>query len=235
MGERLAKRFKVNVFLENNIRSMALAELWVGQGRGLDNFVCIGIRTGIGAGVIVQRRVLHGKNNLAGEIGDWLCPAAPVQGCAGASGPGTGWTCDRLLPLEEIASVPAILKAVRAAVERNPGSGLAGKKGPITLEDVAQAARRADPVVGQVLQGVAQTLGWVVCQMDSLFNPEKIILAGPLVMLGDSLLGPVRKAVGQFCWELHQEAPLVVDSELGSFNGALGAAALALHEWEPKR
>ncbi len=236
LGKRLADRFKVNVFLENNIRSMALAELWFGQGRGLNNFVCIGIRTGIGAGVIVQRRLLHGKSNLAGEIGDWLCPVAPIQACAGARDRTKGWTCDKLLPLEEIASVPAVLESVRIAVEKDPRSILAGRKGAITLEDVTQASRLGDPVVRRGLEGVAQTLGWVVCQMDSLFNPEKIILAGPLViMLGESLLAPVRKAVAQFCSELHQEAPLVVDSELGNFNGALGAAALALHEWKPKR
>ena len=86
-----------------------------------------------------------------------------------------------------------------------------------------------------VLEAVAQTLGWVVCQVDGLFNPQQIVLAGPLVVLGDHLLTPLRKAIGQFCSELHQEAPLVVNSELGSFNGALGAAALALHEWKPKR
>src|SRR5438445_1944805 len=79
LGERLAKRFKVEVFLENNIRSMALAELWFGQGRGLDDIVCLGIRTGISAGIVVRRHVLHGKNNLAGEIGEWLCPVAPVK------------------------------------------------------------------------------------------------------------------------------------------------------------
>src|SRR5256886_14336993 len=124
LGKRLADRFKVNVFLENNIRSMALAELWFGQGRGLDNFVCIGIRTGIGAGVIVQRRLLHGKNNLAGEIGDWLCPVAPIQACSSGSDRSRGWSCDKLLPLEEIASVPAVLEAVRIAVEKDPRSVL---------------------------------------------------------------------------------------------------------------
>src|SRR5207302_556025 len=141
LGERLAKRFKVNVFLENNIRSMALAELWFGQGRGLDNFVCIGIRTGIGAGVIVQRHVLHGKNNLAGEICDWLCPVAPIQRSNGERSSGKSWSCNKLLPLEEIASVPAILEAVRAAVEKEPASLLAAKKEAITLEDVVQASR----------------------------------------------------------------------------------------------
>ena len=86
-----------------------------------------------------------------------------------------------------------------------------------------------------VLEGIAQTLGWVVCQIDALFNPQKIILGGSLVALGDHLLSPLQKAVRQFCSGLNQEPPVVVNSELGSFNGALGAAALALHEWKPKR
>jgi len=90
-------------------------------------------------------------------------------------------------------------------------------------------------LVGGVLAGVAQTLGWVVCQVNALFNPQMFILAGSLVMLGDALLGPLRQAIRQFCPEALQQPPLVVNSELGEFNGALGAAALALHEWKPKR
>ena len=132
-----------------------------------------------------------------------------------------------MLPLEEIASVPAILNAI----ESNSQSVL--KKGPITLEDATRAAQSGDEAVVAVLEGVAQTLGWVVCQIDAVFNPQKIILAGPLVMFGASLLEPVRKAIGRFSPQL--ELPVVVGSELGSFNGALGAAALALHEWTPKR
>src|SRR5665213_1942105 len=71
--ERLAKRFRAPVFLENNIRSMALAELWFGQGRGLRNFICVGVRSGIGAGIIIDEHVYHGVHHIAGEIGDWPC------------------------------------------------------------------------------------------------------------------------------------------------------------------
>jgi len=116
LGQRLAKRFKVDVFLENNIRSMALAELWFGQGRGLDSFVCLGIRTGIAAVLVVQRDVLHGRNNLSGEIGYCLCPVAPVQRSGERAGQ-IAWACDQLRPLEETASVPAILKTVGAALK----------------------------------------------------------------------------------------------------------------------
>ena len=100
---------------------------------------------------------------------------------------------------------------------------------------MAEAARSGDELVGRVLERVGQTLAWVVCQIDAAFNPQKIILAGPLVTLGDTLLEPLQKAVSGFCSRPRQEPPVVVDSDLGEFNGALGAAALALHEWKPKR
>src|ERR1043166_585091 len=125
LGERLTKRFKVDVFLENNIRTMALAELWFGQARKLQDFVCIGIRTGVAAGIVVRRRLLHGKNNLAGEIGEWLCPVAPLQRDP-KSGRNT-WDCQKLLPLEEIVSVPAILNAVSAAMKSSHSKAQIGR------------------------------------------------------------------------------------------------------------
>ena len=48
----LSKRFGVPVYLENTIRSMALAELWSGQGRGARDWLCIGIRSGLGVGMV---------------------------------------------------------------------------------------------------------------------------------------------------------------------------------------
>jgi glucokinase len=228
LGERLAKRFKVEVFLENNIRSMALAELWFGRARSLDDFVCIGIRTGIAAGIVARRRVLHGKNNRAGEIGQWLCPTAPIE----KSPRNQGWEGGRLKPLEEIASVPAIISAVRAASERNGG---ATRDPGVEFDDLVKAAQNGDRAVTAVLSQVSQTLGWAICQIDGLFNPQKIILAGPLVRLGEKLFGPIRSEVARFCAGWQSQIPVVESSELGSFNGALGAAALALHEWKPRR
>lgn len=235
LGSRLAKRFNVDVYMENNIRSMALAELWFGLGRGLENFICLGIRTGISAGIITQGRLLHSRNNSAGEIRGWLCPVAPIEQADFASGGRPVWSCGGLQPLEQIASMPAILKAVNAALKQGGETVLRQKEGVIEFENVAEAARLGDELVCAVLRQVAQTLGWVVCQLNVVFNPQKIILAGPLVTLGDAFLGPLQRAINGLSAELHQDAPIVACSELGSFNGAVGAAALALHEWKPKR
>jgi predicted NBD/HSP70 family sugar kinase/DNA-binding MarR family transcriptional regulator len=235
LGKLLADHFKVNVFLENNIRSMALAELWFGQGRGLDNFVCLGIRTGIAAGIIAHSELLHGEKNLAGEIRGWLCPVGPVRRQTGSGGRVGAWDCAGLQALEQIASVPAILKAVNAGIAQGKETILKPISDPVAFEDVVYAAAKGDPFVNSVLADVAQTLGWVCCQLNALFNPPKIILAGPLVNLGAAFLNPLQNAVNEFCAETSQPAPVIVYSELGSFNGALGAAALALHKWKPTR
>lgn len=227
LGERLRKRFNVSIFMENNIRTMALAELWFGPERQLETFVCLGIRTGVSAGIVVRRRLLCGRNNLAGEIGDWLCPDLRKKD--------KDWTCEKLRPLEQIASIPAILEAVRAGLRENARSLLHGKKSALVFNDIVQAAQLGDELVIRVLENVAQTLGWAICQINALLNPQKVILAGPLVKLGDTFLNPLANAVRGLSSPYRQGAPVVVDSELGDFNGALGAAALALHEWKPKR
>ncbi|HUY90351.1 MAG TPA: ROK family protein [Pirellulales bacterium] len=72
--ERIAASFRAPVFVENNIRAMALGELWCGQGRGLRHLVCLGVRSGIGSGIVVDGKLLAGASNTAGEIGRWPCP-----------------------------------------------------------------------------------------------------------------------------------------------------------------
>ena len=80
---RLTERFGVPVFVENTIRTMALAELWFGQGRGLRSFICLGVRSGLGAGIIIDGQIFHGADNRGGEIGDWPSVINGVNG-AGA-------------------------------------------------------------------------------------------------------------------------------------------------------
>src|SRR5262249_42610460 len=74
LGEQLSRSFGVPVYLDNNIRAMTLAERLFGGAKEADNFVCLGVRSGIGAGVVVDRKLHRGIGNTAGEIGGWPCP-----------------------------------------------------------------------------------------------------------------------------------------------------------------
>jgi len=218
--ERLTERFSVPVFLENNIRSMALAELWFGQGRGLQDFICLGMRSGIGAGIISDGHVYHGGKNLAGEIGDWPCAPAALDGQELPS---------PLPTLEEIASLRGIQAFLAANGKANPLHAQLGAE--FSLAQLLKAARDGDETIITLLERVTSTLGLVVSQLHRAFNPDKIILAGAFPAFGGAFLDRVKHSFQQF--SRSDDMPPLVVSDLGEFNGALGAAALAVHEWKP--
>jgi N-acetylglucosamine repressor len=212
--QRLAEKFKVPVFLENNIRTMALAELWFGQGRGMSNFICLGIRSGIGAGIIIKGEVFHGANNRAGEIGDWPCALTKTSAHGGGNG--------NFARLEEIASLAAITSS-RAASSPAPSE--------TPINDLVLAAKAGDKEVLAAIDAAAQTFGLALNQLSCAFNPEIIVMAGVLTAFGDLFLDKLNKQLEIFAPPAGH--PKVVNSHLGTFNGALGAAALAVHEWKP--
>jgi predicted NBD/HSP70 family sugar kinase len=233
LAEMLGKKFGVPVFIENAIRTMALAEMWFGQGLGVSDFVCIGIRSGIAAGMILDGRLYCGGQHAAGELGRWRCPIV--------GGKAAEW----FLPadaqsafgpeLQEVASVRAVQRAVSNALARGQKSLLRGSEAPVPIEDLLRAVQQRDPLAVLVVNEVAKCLGWAISQLLLTVDPKKIMLAGPLTVLGENLLQPLRAVVDSLTPPESQGTAEIVNSTMGEFIGALGAAALAVHEWKPAR
>ncbi len=221
--ERLKKRFRVPIYLENNIRAMALAERWFGEARRVDHFVCLGIRSGIGAGVVVEGRLHRGHDDLAGEIGGWPCEMGDTAGT------------NEVVTLEQVASVRAILARLTAKVRAGASTSLVLKRKQITLEAMLCGANDADPLVLQTLDRAAQAVGRAISQLSLLLNPKKVIIAGPLAALPDTFIKPIAEIVHQLVPSQHVQPPQIVGSQFGVYGGALGAAALAVHRWKPAR
>lgn len=225
----LAKRFGVPVYIENCVRSMALAELWFGQGRGLRDWLCIGIRSGIGAGIVAGGQLQRGANHRAGEIGRWICTKLPRAALSFARPSPTG-----KMELQEVASVRAIIATLEWARQAGRKTLLSAQTGPLTFKDVLEAARQRDPLTLQVIDVAAGALGWAVGQLTLALNPSRVILAGPLTLLGEIMLRPLRECAQDALRESGADVPAIVNSTMGDYSGALGAAALAVHEWKPR-
>lgn len=230
LAEPLAKRFGVPVYLENNVRSMALAELWFGQGKGVEDFLCIGIRSGIGAGIVAGGQQQRGAEYRAGEIGRWRCPW-PRRSAARFFKTGNAPDVE----LQEVASVRAIVEALERARHGKEKTLLTAQPGPLTFADVERAARQRDRLTVQVIEFAADILGRAVADLALVLSPSRVILAGPLTVLGDTLLHPLRARAEEILGSSGTVAPAIVNSTMGEYSGALGAAALAVHEWKPKR
>ncbi len=219
LTERICERFAVPVYLENNIRSMALAERWFGQGRDVNDYLCIGIRSGIGSGLIINGELYQGSGNVAGEIGSWPCVDSQ-----------TG----RTKTLEEIASIPALLETMAALIRSGRSSLVKLKRDRVELDGILDAVARGDKLAGDVLDNAAEALGRVIAQVHLLINPQRVIIAGPLAGQQAAFLTPIQDAMTALLPEHHRVKPIIVGSQLDSFVGALGAAACAVHAWRPE-
>jgi glucokinase len=212
---------------------MALAELWFGQGRGLADWLCLGIRSGIGAGIVAGGQLLRGANYRAGEVGRWRSPW-PQRSA-------THFFVTETLPLttnpelQEVASARVVLAALERMRQAGEITVLANKPEPLAIADVVLAAQQQDSPTLQIIEVAAEALGWAVSELALALSPDRIILAGPLTLLGDTLLQPLRTRAQELLRAAGADTPLILNSTMGEYSGALGAAALAVHEWKPAR
>jgi glucokinase len=202
-------------------------------GRGEENFLCIGIRTGIGAGIVAGGQLQRGAAHHAGEIGRWRFPwpdSALTRFFADADTPKA---VD--VELEDMVSVRAILAALECMRRAKEKSILAAQSKPLVFADVVRAAQQRDKLTVQIIELAADVLGQAVAQLIFALNPSRVILAGPLTLLGGTMLNPLRARVQNLLRAYEADMPAIVNSTMGEYNGALGAAALAVHQWKPVR
>ena len=163
-----------------------LGEVWKGAARGCKNAIYIAVGTGIGMGILVDGRILHGANDIIGA-GGWMALEYPhaeeysPTGCFEYYASGTG-----------IAT--QIRKALRSACGY---SGVLSIKpiDEVDSRDVFAAYAQGDPLATKVLDKAVVMWGMAAANVVSLFNPEKVIFGG-------GVFGPA----GQFLGRIYDEA-----------------------------
>jgi glucokinase len=218
--QRLLQRaFALPVFVEGDRNVQALAEAWLGSGRGARNLVFLTVGTGIGAGIIADGRLIPGARGVAGAAG-WLVTDRRWREEFGRIG------C-----LEFYGAGPAVARIASRALAKNPHSlikKLAAKnQGKITAEIVTAAARRGDAAARRVVEEVGTNLGRGVASIICLLNPELVVLGGGLAGAGEFILRPLRRAVRRWGQPLAARQVRIVRSHLGEDAGILGAARFA--------
>jgi len=212
----LEERLGAPVRLDNDANAAALGERAYGAGRGLDDLVYITISTGIGGGLIVGGKIVHGVGDGAGEVGHMtVLPDGPPCGC-GARG------C-----LEAICSGTSIARRAREKLRAGASSSLSSLGADaVTARAVAEAARNGDPLATEVWE---ETVHYLAVGVGNLFNvlaPEAVILGGGVSTAGEQLFEPLRRSVRGRVKMLPAEKISVVQAALGGDSGIYGALIL---------
>lgn len=221
LRDRLGRRFRVPVMIENDGNAAAVAEHRLGAGRGSRHMVMLTLGTGVGGGLILDGRLYRGALGAAGELGHITLDVdgPPCQGAC----PGRGH-------LESLASgTAADLLAARAARE-NPGGDLGRALAGGRTVDARLAVELAEAGPGDardVLAHVGLHLGVGIADFVNVFNPEVVVVGGGFAQAGDLLLGPARQVVAERALTPARDHVRIVLAELGGDAGLVGAGLVA--------
>jgi N-acetylglucosamine repressor len=198
LADLVRAQFKVECFVGNDIRGLALAEHYFGASRDCQDSILVSVHRGTGAGIIVNGQVFLGHNRNVGEIGHIQIDPLGEQ-CQ----------CGNFGCLETVAANPAIVKRVKKLIEQGYESTLALKE-HITIEDVCSHALNGDELAKQSLVRVGNQLGKAIAITINLFNPQKIIIAGDITMAKEIVFPAIRRNVeNQSLTTFHTELPIV--------------------------
>jgi glucokinase len=218
----LTERTGLPVQVGNDANVAGLGEWRFGCGRGTQHFVYVTISTGIGGGVILDRRLVLGHKGIAGEVGHMtietngpLCPCGNL-GCWEAMASGTA--------LARFAT-EALSKAL-AHGRSSLITAIAGSE-PIEGRHIAAAATQGDPLAQTLMQREGELIGVGLVNLFHLYAPERVALGGGVTKSMELLEAPMRRAINQRAMPPYRDTPVQL-AELGDKVGVLGAAALML-------
>lgn len=219
----LSQEFGVVCRLENDANAGAMAEYRFGAGRGTQHMVFITMGTGFGAGIIADGRLYHGASDSAGEIGHVrLTPDGPVG--YHKAGSVEGWVSGG-----GIAQVG--MREVAAAIHRGEPTVLSlyrENEGKITAREIALAAQQGDALAKRIIHETGTRLGQILAILADILNPERIVIGGLAMRLGEMLLFPARAAMEGEALPASYRSCTVVPAALGEQIGDIAAICVAM-------
>jgi predicted NBD/HSP70 family sugar kinase len=214
LGELMSRRLGVPIYIENDVNTLTITELWFGKGKGVSNFLTITIGRGVGLGIVVNGQLYAGIEGGAGEFGHVVIdPSGPACPC-GKRG------C-----LETYVADPALIRMASEA--RISGKLSADISSP---EHLARLAAEGNKAAREIFSQAGQVLGSGVANLINILNPELILISGEGVRAGDHLFKPMFAAIQSNVMPgLAGDTQIQIDP-WDDYAWARGAAGLVLRE-----
>ncbi len=216
----MEEKLHIRTFIDNDARVNLYGEWKFGAGRGKDNLLMITLGTGLGAAAVVDGRVIYGATGSAGEIGHINMYREGRECRCGSTG------C-----LGRYVSALGMLRTLREKIESGKDSMICewvdGDLQKITADMLSKAYDLGDVTAIETLRETGELLGFGLCAVISLYNPELIVVGGGMSDAGERLLQYTRNVLQGHALQIPYSACEIVLAQLGDAAGMLGAAAYA--------
>lgn len=220
----LQSHFDVPVYICNDADCAALGEAIAGAARNYENAIVITLGTGVGSGVILNRRIFNGCDHMGGHLGHTKL----VYG-------GVRCTCGQYGCLESYASATALIRETKEAMAEHPESLLHqlvdGDLSRVEARTVFDAAHQNDETALAVVDQYIDYLAAGLSSFVLIFRPDVLIIGGGISVQGDYLLNPLNEKLKEYTFSYRETGgPRAIRAELGNDAGIIGAAMLGVSE-----
>jgi len=205
IGEELSDALGIPVAVENDANALAVAEKHFGAGRGLRDFVCITLGTGVGGGCYVAGKLNRGAHFFANAIGHINI----VPG-------GLPCTCEQCGCLEVYCNAAALVRYAGTRFQ--------------SAEEIIAAARTGDSDGVRAIRTFAGYLAQGCASVIRLLDPEALIISGGLAQNNPMLLELLERELAAVVPVWNQRQLTITASPLGFYGGVFGAAAIAMEK-----
>lgn len=219
IGRSLSDRLNLDVFVENDVNAMALAEHRFGCAIGYKSVVCVAVGTGVGGGLLLNGQLWRGSSYTAGEIGHM---------CINFDGPG----CHAEMRgcVESYCCSQAIIARTRSKLSHQMTPAfeevLQGDLDNLNIKRLFIAARKGDSVATEVIEETADYLSIGLAGTVNLLNPEIVVIGGGVADGGAGFVEAVSAGIRKRAFEPATRNLRVAKASLGNDAGFIGAGIL---------
>lgn len=221
LRDQLAEATGLPTYLDNDANCATWGEFWQGAGRETRSLVGVTLGTGIGGGLVMEGKLVHGASSTAGELGHMTIDFE-----------GRPCKCGNRGCIEAYASGPNIAARAREGVEAGASSILlelaGGDPAGITAVTVYEAIVQGDEYAAEVMERTARILGAGIANIVNVLNPETVVIVGGVTRAGEHLFEPLRDEVRARAFRIAERACRIVPGALPETAGVIGAAGLLL-------
>jgi glucokinase len=223
IGAIVKKEFGIKTFVENDANAAAIGELIYGAGKKYNNFIMVTLGTGVGGGIIFNKKIFSGETGGAGEFGHVSIDSIGRQCKCGSLGCIEAYIGKNYL-LQRVSALltednDTILKKY---IERNDGI--------LTPMLIQEAAEKGDAFSKSVILDAGTKLGYALASVVNVLDISTILVGGGLAGFGKMLLDPVESTLKERVLKPFRNRIVVKPAKLKNDAGIKGASALVFYK-----
>lgn len=204
----------------NDANVAALGEFWKGGGQGCHNMVFVTLGTGVGGGIVVEGKLLHGAHGSGAEIGHIVLNREETARCG----------CGKQGCAEQYCSATGIVRLANQHLAATDIPSSLRSIENLTCKDIFDAGKAGDIAAGQILEQVYRYLGELLANICCVVNPEAVVIGGGVSKAGQVLLDGTKPWFDRYVFHGASKVDFALAS-LGNDAGAYGAFKLALDSY----